>query len=93
MTKTHTPWGAAKAFASLPTPHSPIETPAPTFVPAADVARCFGVSLRTLSNWERSGRLIPVRRNGRRLYLLDAVMALAAKRMRLVIDEPLGDHE
>lgn len=41
----------------------------PTFLPAAEVARIFGIGLRTLWNWERDGVLRPATRvRGRRYY-------------------------
>lgn len=45
-------------------PQHPPEPP----LPAARVAAILRVTLRTLSNWEARGLLIPMRRRGRRYY-------------------------
>jgi hypothetical protein len=51
--------------------------PSPTdLMPAAAVARLFGRTLRTLSNWERSGLLVPIRIRRQRYYRLSDVEAL-----------------
>jgi DNA-binding transcriptional MerR regulator len=42
-------------------------------LPAAEVARIFGRTLRTLSNWEKAGLLVPVRIRGQRLYRISDV--------------------
>jgi phage terminase Nu1 subunit (DNA packaging protein) len=48
----------------------------PDLLPAADVARLFGRTLRTLSNWERAGLLIPIRIRRQRYFRLRDVEAL-----------------
>ena len=45
-------------------------------LPAADVARLFGRTLRTLSNWERAGLLIPIRIRRQCYFRLRDVEAL-----------------
>jgi hypothetical protein len=45
-------------------------------LPAAEVAVIVRRGLRTLSNWESEGILVPVRIRGRRMYRLSAVLAL-----------------
>ena len=41
----------------------------PALLPAPEVARIFGISLRSLWNWERDGVLVPATRiRGRRYY-------------------------
>lgn len=49
---------------------------------ARQVADLFGLTLRTLSNWERAGTLVPLRRRSRRYYRRSDVEAL------LGIDKP-----
>ena len=48
----------------------------PDLLPAADVARLFGRTLRTLSNWERAGLLIPIRIRRQRYFRLRDLEAL-----------------
>jgi phage terminase Nu1 subunit (DNA packaging protein) len=48
----------------------------PDLLPAAEVARLFGRTLRTLSNWERAGLLAPVRIRRQRYFRLREVEAL-----------------
>ena len=57
---------------------SPTPTPLDEerLLPAAMVANLFGVSLRTLRNWEMAHLLAPVRLRGRRYYPASAVRAL-----------------
>lgn len=52
------------------------DAPQDRLVPADKVAVMVGRSLRTLSNWETAGVLVPVRVRGRRLYRLSDVLAL-----------------
>ncbi|MCA3155080.1 MAG: MerR family transcriptional regulator [Burkholderiales bacterium] len=40
----------------------------PALIPARDVAEACNVTLRTLTNWERKGVLLPLRISGRRYY-------------------------
>jgi DNA-binding transcriptional MerR regulator len=41
----------------------------PLFLPAAEVARIFGIDIRTLWNWEHAGVLVPAARiRGRRYF-------------------------
>jgi DNA-binding transcriptional MerR regulator len=40
----------------------------PALTAARDVAAVHNVTLRTLSNWERKGVLVPLRISGRRYY-------------------------
>ena len=47
---------------------------------ASEVAAIFGVTPRTLSNWERAGVLVPTRIQQRRYYPETAVMALLGER-------------
>lgn len=50
---------------------------------AAEVAAVFRVSARTVSRWERSGRLISIRTpSGRRRYRIAEVRALVAEQQR-----------
>jgi len=45
------------------------EVPAfPALVPASQAAAFYGITLRTLSNWEMKGILEPIRIAGRRYY-------------------------
>ncbi len=48
----------------------------PDLLPAAEVARLFGRTLRTLSNWERAGLLVPIRIRRQRYFRLREVEAL-----------------
>ena len=48
----------------------------PDLLPAAEVARLFGRTLRTLSNWERAGLLVPIRICRQRYFRLREVEAL-----------------
>jgi len=48
----------------------------PDLLPAAEVARLFGRTLRTLSNWERAGLLVPIRIRRQRYFRLSEVEAL-----------------
>jgi len=50
---------------------------------ASEVAAMFGVTPRTLSNWERAVILVPTRIQGRRYYPETAVMALLGERENL----------
>jgi hypothetical protein len=62
---------------------APDTSPEPD-LPAAEVASVLEVTLRTLTRWEENGRLIPVRRNGRRYYPVAAVRALWEMRIGIV---------
>ncbi len=48
-------------------------------LPAREVADLFGVTLRTLWNWDRLGILVPHRIRGRRYYALADIDALAGR--------------
>ena len=63
-----------------PPQHSP-EPP----LPAARVAAILRVTLRTLSNWEARGLLIPMRRCGRRYYEAAEVRRLWCARFDIVL--------
>ena len=54
---------------------------------ARRVAEMFGRTLRTLSNWERSGLLIPVRHAGLRYYHASEVRALWLTSNNIVSDQ------
>ena len=43
---------------------------------AAQAATIFDVSIRTLSNWERKGILVPTRINGKRYYRVSEIQQL-----------------
>lgn len=45
-------------------------------LPAAEVARLFGRTLRTLANWERAGLLVPIRLRRQRYYRVAELQAL-----------------
>ena len=48
----------------------------PDLLPAAEVARLVRRTLRTLSNWERAGLLVPIRIRRQRYFRLHEVEAL-----------------
>lgn len=48
----------------------------PDLLPAAEVARLFGRTQRTLCNWERAGLLVPIRIRRQRYFRLREVEAL-----------------
>lgn len=50
---------------------------------AREVAAVFGVTPRTLTNWERTGVLVPIRIRGQRYYPEAAVTALVGERKNL----------
>ena len=62
-------------------------------LPAKRAAELFGITLRSLSNWERAGVLTPRRIRGRRYYLTTEVQNVAqggqqryARKLRLYSD-------
>ena len=46
-------------------------------LPAKRAAELFGITLRSLSNWEHAGVLVPLRIRGRRYYLIAEIQNLA----------------
>lgn len=56
-------------------------------IPATDVARLFHRTLRTLSNWEKAGILVPERIRGQRYYRLSVVEALLSNPKRSGLKE------
>lgn len=46
------------------------------FMSAARAATIFDITLRTLSNWERKGILVPTRINGKRYYRVSEIRRL-----------------
>ena len=48
-------------------------------LPAAETARLFGRSLRTLSNWEAAKVLVPIRIRGRRYYRISDIEAFVSE--------------
>ncbi|HEV7457350.1 MAG TPA: MerR family transcriptional regulator [Roseococcus sp.] len=79
------PQGAAKPHPS-PRRRSRVRRD-PSLVPAIEVARACEVTLRTLSDWEVQGRLIPVRSNGRRYYEREEFLRFWATRIGIVLFE------
>jgi phage terminase Nu1 subunit (DNA packaging protein) len=73
-----------------PAPVVPSRTTEPAderLLDARQVAEMFGRTLRTLSNWERSGVLIPVRHAGLRYYPASEVRALWFNSNNIVEDQ------
>ena len=54
---------------------------------ARSVAETFGRTLRTLSNWERSGLLVPIRHAGLRYYRVSEVRELWLRSNDIVMDQ------
>jgi DNA-binding transcriptional MerR regulator len=52
------------------------------FLPAAEVARLFGVTVRTVRNWRRAGLLRPVRIRGRVYFSVEEIELLTGGRQR-----------
>ena len=59
----------------------------PQWLGAREVARIFGKTLRTLSNWERRGWLTPSRIGGLRYYHERDVRTLWLKAQNIVSDQ------
>ena len=58
-------------------------------LPATEVARLFGRTLRTLSNWEQAGVLVPVRVRRQRYYRVAELQALLTGEATVLHDEGL----
>ena len=71
----------------LPTPNTRPEPAAERLLDARRVAEIFGRTLRSLSNWERRGLLIPIRHAGLRYYRESEVTALWMKSLNINLDQ------
>jgi DNA-binding transcriptional MerR regulator len=60
---------------------------------ASEVAAMFGVTARTLWNWESAGVLVPTRIQRQRYYPETAVMALLGKRENLTLFQSVAELE
>ena len=63
------------------------ETTGERLLTARSVAVTFGRTLRTLSNWERRGLLIPIRHAGLRYYRVSEVRELWLTSNNIVLDQ------